>query len=347
MERLLIRRPWDMHVHFRQGEVLDGLVRETARYCAGALVMPNTSPPILTYEDALEYEFRIKNVANRAGYQHFKPLMALKLAQNTSEQTIWRAASSINSIVKAVKLYPRGVTTNTSDGVSAPLEKNLQKVYAAMQEVGMVLSIHCEDPNADVFAAEEQYLPVVGLLTHLFPDLRIVLEHVSTRAAVEFVQQSGPNVAATITAHHMRFNLNHLLKDGLRPHLYCKPILKTENDRQAVHAAAVSGNPTFFLGSDSAPHPKNAKETSCCAAGVFTAPILIPLLAESFEDARMLDRLEGFASIYGPQFYGIVPRQSAALLTLVRETEQIPHPRSSEAAVLPLAGESLRWRIQY
>ncbi len=349
MNTLTIRRPHDMHVHFREGPLLGPMVRHTARYSAGALVMPNTVVPITTHRRMSEY---YEEIMHWASSQQFRPLMTLKLTQDMQYQTVF-AADNLTPFplelrpLRAIKLYPAGVTTNSHDGITDPFAPNLRGVYEYMVDHKLVLCVHGERPmknmfEEDVFKAEKAYLPVIKRLMNMYPGLKIVLEHVSTKAGVNFVRENGPNLAATITAHHMRFNLNHLLAHGLCPHWYCKPLLKKEKHRLAVLAAATSGNPKFFLGSDSAPHLKENKETSCCAAGAFTAPILLQMLADTFEQAGALDKLEAFTSIHGPEFYDIKP--SDATITLVREPMLVPE--LIDGVVPIMAGATLPWSLQ-
>jgi dihydroorotase len=305
--------------------------------------MPNLRPPVTTVAAAAAYRERI--VAALAPAVSFTPLMTLYLTDTTSAGEVARARAS--GFVHAIKYYPAGATTNSESGVTA-----LERAYpalAAMEREGVVLAVHGEVTDADVDMFDRERVFVERHLTRLardFPALRIVLEHVTTREAVEFVRAAPPTVAATITPQHLTWSRNALLAGGLRPHLYCLPILKREEHRQALVTAATSGDPKFFLGTDSAPHPRGAKEAACCGAGCYSAPLALPLYAEAFEAAGALDRLETFASEHGPRFYGLAP--NADLVTLVRESWTVPREYAfGDATVVPLrAGETMRWRVE-
>ncbi|MHB8759269.1 MAG: dihydroorotase, partial [Thiobacillus sp.] len=306
-DTLTITRPDDWHVHFRDGAAMRSVIGDTARVFGRAVAMPNLKPPVVTLADALAYRERLLAASAGTG---FEPLMVLYLTDNTRADEIRRAQTS--GRVHAVKYYPAGATTNSDSGVT-----ELEKAYgaiAAMEEVGLPLLLHGEvvDPEVDVFDREAVFIErhLVKLLRD-FPRLKIVLEHVTTRQAVEFVGAAPSNVAATITVHHLLYNRNAMFRGGLRPHLYCLPVLKRERHREALVAAAVSGNPKFFLGTDSAPHPMGAKESACGCAGVYSAHAAIELYAEAFEDAGALDRLEAFASFHGADFYGL-PRNAGS-----------------------------------
>jgi dihydroorotase len=341
---LTLGRPDDWHVHFRDGAALAAVVPHTARAFGRAIVMPNLKPPVTTVAAAGDYRARI--LAALPATSRFSPLMTLYLTDNTPPAEIERAKAS--GFVLAVKYYPAGATTNSDSGVTA-----LDRVYpvlAAMQRFGVVLSLHGEvtDPAVDMFDRERVFVDT--LLTRIvrdFPELKIVLEHVTTREAAAFVRESAANVGATITPHHLLWSRNALFAGNfLRPHLYCLPILKRETHRQALIAAATSGNPRFFLGTDSAPHAKHTKESACGCAGCYSAHAALELYAEVFEDAHALAKLEGFASHFGADFYGL-PRNTDSV-TLVREAWDAPpeYPFGAESLVPLRAGETMRWRLQ-
>jgi dihydroorotase len=340
-DTLTITRPDDWHIHFRDGAAMQSVLPDTARVFGRAIAMPNLRPPVVGVADAAAYRERL--LAAAAGTA-FEPLMTLYLTDNTSPDEIRRAKAS--GFVHAVKYYPAGATTNSDSGVT-----ELTKAYpaiAAMEEVGMPLLLHGEvvDPEVDVFDREAVFIErhLVPLLKD-FPRLKIVLEHITTQQAAEFVTAAPANVAATITVHHLLYNRNAMFKGGIRPHMYCLPILKREAHRQALVAAAISGNPKFFLGTDSAPHAMGTKETACGCAGIYSAHAAIELYTEAFEDAGALDRLEAFASFYGADFYGL-PRH-ADTITLRRESWTAPASLAmgSETLVPLRAGEAIRWRV--
>jgi dihydroorotase len=338
---LTILRPDDWHIHFRDGAAMQSVLPDTARVFGRAIAMPNLRPPVVNVDDAAAYRERL--LAAAAGTA-FDPLMTLYLTDNTTPEEIRRARES--GFIHAVKYYPSGATTNSDSGVT-----DLAKAYkaiAAMEEVGMPLLLHGEvvDPEVDVFDREAVFIErhLVKLLRD-FPRLKIVLEHITTRQAAEFVTAAPANVAATITVHHLLYNRNAMFKGGIRPHLYCLPVLKREQHRQSLVDAAISGNPKFFLGTDSAPHAIGAKEAACGCAGIYTAHAAIELYAEAFEDAGALDKLEAFASFYGADFYGL-PRHTDRI-TLMRESWTAPEQiRLGDTALVPLrAGEAIRWRV--
>jgi dihydroorotase len=340
-DTLTIARPDDWHIHFRDGAAMQSVLPDTARVFGRAIAMPNLKPPVVNVDDAAAYRERL--LAAAAGTA-FEPLMTLYLTDNTTPEEIRRAREC--GFVHAVKYYPAGATTNSDSGVT-----DLAKAYkaiAAMEEVGMPLLLHGEvvDAEVDVFDREAVFIErhLVKLLRD-FPRLKIVLEHITTRQAAEFVTAAPANVAATITVHHLLYNRNAMFRGGIRPHLYCLPVLKREQHRQALVAAAISGNPKFFLGTDSAPHAIGAKETACGCAGIYSAHAAIELYAEAFEDAGALDRLEAFASFYGADFYGL-PRHTGRI-TLRRESWTAPQQISlADTTLVPLrAGESIRWRV--
>ena len=340
-DTLTITRPDDWHIHFRDGAAMQSVLPDTARVFGRAIAMPNLKPPVVNVADAMAYRERL--LAAAAGTS-FEPLMTLYLTDNTQPEEIRRARES--GFVHAVKYYPAGATTNSDSGVTELTQA--YKAIAAMEEVGMPLLLHGEvvDPDVDVFDREAVFIE--RHLTRLlrdFPRLKIVLEHITTRQAAEFVAAAPSNVAATVTAHHLLYNRNAMFKGGIRPHMFCLPVLKREQHRQALVAAAISGNPKFFLGTDSAPHAVGAKETACGCAGIYSAHAAIELYAEVFEDAGALDRLEAFASFYGADFYGL-PRDLDTL-TLRRESWTVPASlRLGNETLVPLrAGEVIRWRV--
>ena len=340
-DTLTITRPDDWHIHFRDGAAMQSVLPDTARVFGRAIAMPNLRPPVVSVADAAAYRARL--LAAAAGTA-FEPLMTLYLTDNTTPGEIRRARES--GFVHAVKYYPAGATTNSDSGVT-----DLARAYkaiAAMEETGMPLLLHGEvvDPDVDVFDREAVFID--RHLTRLlrdFPGLKIVLEHITTRQAAEFVAAAPATVAATVTVHHLLYNRNAMFRGGIRPHMYCLPVLKREQHRQALVAAAISGNPKFFLGTDSAPHAQGAKETACGCAGIYSAHAAIELYAEAFEDAGALGRLEAFASFYGADFYGL-PRHTDTI-TLRRESWEAPASlgMGSETLVPLRAGETIRWRV--
>jgi dihydroorotase len=340
MTILTLTRPDDWHLHLRDGDMLAAVLPDTARQFARAIVMPNLKPPVRTLADARAYRQRI--LAALPTGSHFEPLMTLYLTDNTDPADVARAHAS--GIVKAVKYYPAGATTNSDSGVS-DIHK-VEGVLSIMREIGMPLLLHGEvtDPEVDIFDREAVFIDrVLAPLLRRQPGLKVVLEHITTRQAAEFVRQAPANVAATITAHHLLYNRNAMFQGGMRPHYYCLPVLKRETHRHALIEAAISGNPKFFLGTDSAPHAKGAKESACGCAGIYTAHAALELYAEAFEQAGALDRLEGFASLHGPDFYGL-PRNTEQI-TLSRENWTVNAEHAS--GVLPLkAGETLAWRVR-
>jgi dihydroorotase len=338
---LTLRRPDDFHLHLRDGALLGRVLPHTAATFGRALVMPNTEPPVLTGADAERYRKEIVSALPGSGSgsgSAFEPLMTIKIVPSTTPAVVRDAAAAG---VVAGKLYPEGVTTNSSDGVRDVLA--LGPVFAAMAEAGLVLCLHGETPDAFCLDREERFLfEVLPELARSFPSLRIVLEHVSTAAAVDWVQhQPGTNVAATITVHHLLLTLDDVVGGMLAPHHFCKPVAKRPADRAAIVAAAVGGDPRFFLGTDSAPHPREAKESAHGCAGVFTAPVALPLLATLFEEQGALPALEGFCSTHGAAFYGLPP--STGTLRLVRSPWTVP---TDHDGVVPLnAGSTLPWQI--
>ena len=339
--QLTITRPDDWHIHLRDGASLARTVGDAATQFARAIVMPNLVPPVMNTEQALAYKDRI--LAARPAGNSFEPLMVLYLTDNTDPAEIAKAKAAG---IGACKLYPAGATTNSDSGVTS-----LQKIYPvleAMQKEGMHFLLHGEvtDSSIDIFDREKVFIDrhLKPLVTE-FPELKMVLEHITTRDAAEFVADASGNVAATITAHHLLYNRNHMLAGGIRPHYYCLPILKRNTHQQALIKAAISGNPKFFLGTDSAPHAKDKKEAACGCAGSYTAYAAIELYAEAFDAANALDKLEGFASHYGADFYGLPRNQSK--ITLIKKTWQAPESLAfADTQLVPLrAGDTIEWQL--
>jgi dihydroorotase len=338
-----ITQPDDWHVHLRDGDALSAVVAATAAQFARAVVMPNLKPPIVTVEQALQYRARILKALPVGST--FNPLMTLYLTDNTSAAEIGKLADSEH--VHAVKFYPAGATTNSDAGVSDI--KKIAPALEAMQKLGVPLLIHGEvtDPAIDLFDREAVFIDDVLIpLRQDFPDLRVVFEHITTEQAADYVRDSANGIAATITAQHLLYNRNAIFKGGVRPHWYCLPVLKREKHRAALLAAAVSASNRFFLGTDSAPHAQRLKEHASGCAGCYTAPHAIELYATAFEMAGAIDKLEGFASFYGADFYKL-PRNSHQV-TLSRTAWTIPDslPFPGDAIVPLAAGESLQWRLK-
>ncbi|MGQ9724144.1 MAG: dihydroorotase [Tepidimonas sp.] len=340
-DTVTLTRPDDWHLHVRDGASLATVVPHTAAQFARAIIMPNLRPPVTTAAQAVAYRARI--LAAVPPGVRFEPLMTLYLTDNLPAQEIARAREAG---VVALKLYPAGATTNSDAGVT-----DIRKIYRtleAMQREGLLLLVHGEvtDSDIDIFDREAVFIErVLSPLRRDFPGLRIVMEHITTKEAAQYVASAAQNLAATITAHHLLYNRNALFTGGIRPHFYCLPVLKREEHRRALIAAATSGDRRFFLGTDSAPHPAHLKEHASGCAGCYTAPAALALYAEAFEDAGALDRLEAFASFHGPDFYGL-PR-NAERITLRRQAWTLPQAYPlGEAEVKPLrAGETLRWRV--
>src|SRR6478672_6908197 len=342
MDRLTIRKPDDFHVHLRDGPAMRQVLADTARQFARAIVMPNLKPPIRTTAQALNYRERILGELPEGS--GFEPLMTLYLTDDTPPEEISRA--KLSGRVHAVKLYPAGATTHSDSGVTRL--SRCFRTLERMEELGFPLLVHGEstDPSIDVFDREKAFLEeTLGPTLERFRGLKVVLEHITTRDAAQFVEVTGPNVAATITAHHLLMNRNALFMGGIRPHHYCLPVLKREEHREALVEAATSGNPKFFLGTDSAPHPRGDKEAACGCAGVYTGHAALELYAVAFEEAGALERLEGFASEFGAAFYGLPA--NADTVTLVREDWKVPDtlPFGAERLVPLRAGETLPWKL--
>jgi len=342
-QQLTITRPDDWHLHVRDGDVLKHTVPATARYMGRAIIMPNLQPPVIYARQAIEYRDRI--LAQRPEGSNFEPLMVLYLTDNTTPEMI-HAAKLTNKVV-AVKLYPAGATTNSDSGVTDL--NNLDPVCEALAENEMPLLIHGEvtHGDVDVFDREKRFIDeVMAPLVAKHPRLKIVFEHITTKDAAEFVEAGGDNIAATITVQHLAYNRNHMLVGGIKPHYYCLPILKRNIHQQKLQEVAISGNSKFFLGTDSAPHVKGAKESACGCAGCYSAYAAIELYAEIFEDLGALDKLEGFASHFGPDFYNM-PRNSDTI-TLEKEEWVIPNEMPfGDDIIVPLkAGETIRWKVK-
>ncbi len=341
--KITITRPDDWHLHLRDGEALATVLPHSARQFARAIIMPNLRPPVTTVAAAAEYRQRILGALPEGA--RFEPLMTLYLTDNTPVDEIRRAAGS--GFVKAVKLYPAGATTNSDAGVTDLLK--CDAVLAEMEKLGLPLLVHGEvtDPAIDIFDRENIFIEtVMQPLLARRPGLRVVFEHITTKDAAEFVAAASDNIAATITAHHLLYNRNAIFTGGVRPHYYCLPVLKREIHRAALVHAASSGNRKFFLGTDSAPHAKGAKEAACGCAGCYTAHVALELYAEAFEAAGVLDQLEAFASFNGPGFYRL-PRNSGTV-TLEKLSWQTPEafPYVGGDTLLPLrAGEMLTWKL--
>jgi dihydroorotase len=348
--RLELTRPDDWHLHLRDGAALEAVVLASARQFARAIVMPNLRPPVTTVAMAQAYRERVLDALRAAAVDEplaaaFEPLMTLYLTDRSDPSEIRRARDS--DVVHAVKLYPAGATTNSDSGVTSI--GRVSAVLEAMQDVGLPLLIHGEvvDPAIDIFDREAVFIDtVLEPLRRDFPALRIVFEHITTREAAQYVMQAPANLAATITAHHLLYDRNALFVGGIRPHWYCLPVLKRGIHRQALLEAATSGNPRFFLGTDSAPHARHLKEHACGCAGCYTAPHAVELYAAAFDSVGRIDRLEGFASHFGADFYRM-PRNAARVM-LVRESWTTPASLPfGEHEIVPLAaGEQLSWRLR-
>ena len=338
LQSLTIRRPDDWHAHLRDGDMLRLVAPFTARQFARAIVMPNLVPPVTTIGGAADYRERIWNATGR----EFQPLLTCYLTNESDPDVI---ESGFNDDVwVAAKLYPANATTNSASGVTDIAD--IYPVLERMQRAGMVLCVHGEvtDPDVDVFDREAVFIErVLDAVVRDFPDLKIVLEHITTADAAAFVNDAGPNVAATITPQHLQLNRNAIFAGGLRPHAYCLPVLKREHHRLAVRAAAVSGSPKFFLGTDSAPHARHAKEAACGCAGIFNAPYALESYAEVFEQEGALDKFEGFASEHGARFYGLPLNQGTVTLERV-ETDVPDRLGVGDIDLVPFhAGQVLRW----
>ncbi len=343
MSRITITKPDDWHIHLRDGDMLERTVNDVAAWANRAVVMPNLTPPVKNIADATAYHSRI--MAALEGFPQFEPLMTLYLTDSTTPQDIKAAAES--KLVCGVKLYPAGATTNSAAGVTG-LE-TLKPTLEAMQSHDLPLLVHGEvtDPDVDIFDREAKFIErTLAPLTDELPELRIILEHITTEDSVNFVAESRPGVAATITPQHLLFDRNDMLVGGIRPHLFCLPVLKRRQHKEALRRAAISGNPKFFIGTDSAPHTVETKESSCGCAGCYSAHAAIPLYAEVFEEENSLDKLEAFTSHFGADFYGRPRNQET--IDLVKVDNLSPESlRFGSSTVVPLrAGELLAWRLE-
>lgn len=342
MDSLTLRRPDDWHLHLRDGDMLKFAADFTARQFARAIVMPNLAPPVTTVAAGRAYRDRIRAAVRRD--HGFTPLMTAYLTDDIDPDEI--ATGFEEGIFTACKLYPANATTNSAAGVTDV--RKLTKVFERMQEIDMPLLIHGEvvSPDIDIFDREKVFLETtLAPVMKDFPDLRIVLEHITTEDAVTFIEAAGDKLAGTITAHHLRIDRNAMFDGGMRPHAYCLPVAKRRVHREALRKAAVSGNPKFFLGTDSAPHQKHDKESDCGCAGIFSAPVAIESYAQTFEEMLALDRLEAFASEFGPQFYRLPLNEGT--ITLERVGLAVPDViEDADIRIVPFhAGETLAWRL--
>jgi len=343
-QSLTIRRPDDWHLHLRDGAMLAAVLPETARHFARAIVMPNLVPPVVTGAEAAAYRERI--LAAIPEGMDFEPLMTLYLTEETDPQDV--AAAAATGLVKAVKLYPAGATTNSASGVR-DFDK-VRGVFEKMAEIGLPLCVHGEvtDPEIDIFDREAVFIEtVLDPIRRATPGLRVVMEHITTSEARDYVMAGDDDLAATITIQHLMLDRNDMLVGGMRPHYYCLPILKRREHREALLAAAISGSEKVFLGTDSAPHPTHRKEAECCAAGAFTAPIALSCLAETFEAEGALDKLEGFTSLHGPRFYRLEPNEATITLTK-GEAIAIPDKIAAGDGTVTVfnPGIPLHWRVE-
>ncbi|HQS01645.1 MAG: dihydroorotase [Halothiobacillus sp. 24-54-40] len=344
MNEWVIRQPDDWHVHLRDGVMMAAVVPFTARQCGRAIVMPNLVPPVTTVAQAASYRERILQALPEAS--QFEPLMTLYLTEQTTVAELAAAAQS--PFIYAVKLYPAGATTNSDRGVRDPL--SIDPLLAELERSGLPLLVHGEvvDGAVDIFDREAQFIErVLKPIMERFPRLKLVMEHITTQNAVDFVLSQPDNVGATITAHHLLYNRNALLVGGVHPHYYCLPVLKRESHRQALLSAATSGSFKFFMGTDSAPHTQANKESACGCAGAFTAYAALELYAEAFDQVGQLARLEAFTSLNGPRFYGLAPNEARIKLTRAAQTVPEFIPVGDSERLIPLrAGETLAWQAQ-
>lgn len=343
MRTITLRTPDDCHLHLRDSEMLQRVVNHTAREFDRAVVMPNLSPPVTTVELARAYRNRILSAVGN-GYS-FQPLMTLYLTDNTQTDDILEASEQ--DWLVGAKLYPAGATTNSDSGVTSIV--SLMPILEKMAETGLVLQVHGEvtDPHIDIFDREAVFIEqILQPIVHELPELRIVLEHITTRQGIEFVESASDNIAGTLTPQHLLINRNQIFSGGIRPHHYCLPVLKRETHRAVLAKAATSGSSKFFLGTDSAPHPQHAKENACGCAGCYTAHAAMPMYARLFEQYEALDRLEQFASISGAQFYGLDLNETR--ITLRKERWHVPesYPVDGQSSLVPLfANEEMDWKI--
>ena len=344
-DTLTLRRPDDWHLHLRDGAMLDGVIGHSADHIGRAIIMPNLVPPVVTTFDATAYLERIR-AALRPGTA-FEPCMTLYLTEGTDPDDV--AAGAASGLIRAVKLYPAGAKTNSDSGVRN--FENALPVLERMAEIGLPLCVHGEvtDPSVDIFDREAVFIDkVLDPLRGRLPGLRVIMEHVTTADGIDYVKSAETGLAATLTTHHLIINRNHILAGGIRPHYYCLPVAKRERHRLALVEAAISGDPRFFSGTDSAPHSDPTKETACGCAGCFTAPVNLPCLAHVFETADALDRLEGFVSLHGAQFYGMAPADQT--IALVRSDSPVAFPDRIETGAGSVTvfdpGFPLHWHIE-
>jgi len=341
---LTLRRPDDWHLHLRDGAMLRAVLPETARHFGRAIIMPNLVPPVVTGDDARAYRDRI--LAALPEGMTFTPLMTLYLTEGTDPNDL--AAAHAVGLITAVKLYPAGATTNSASGVRDIA--NVHAVLEKMAEIGLPLCIHGEVTrhDVDIFDREKVFLDtVLDPLRRDIPELKVTLEHVTTSDGIDYVREASGDIAATITTHHLMINRNHILVGGIKPHYYCLPVAKRGTHQEALRKAAISGNPRFFLGTDSAPHTDPNKESACGCAGCFTATNTMACLAHVFEEEGALDKLEGFASLFGPARYGLAPNDT--MITLVKEDTPVTYPAKIETEDGPVTvfdpGHPLFWRV--
>lgn len=344
VNELTLRRPDDWHVHLRDGAMLDAVAPHTAHTFGRAIVMPNLVPPVTTSKLAAEYRERIHDAVGEAA--RFEPLMTAYLTDNTDPEDI--AQGYHHGVFTAAKLYPAGATTNSDSGVTDM--GKLAPVLERMEKIGMPLLVHGEvtEPDVDIFDREHVFIHrVMEPTLARFPALKVVFEHITTSAAVDFVRAQGPRVGATITIHHLMINRSDIFRGGIRPHLYCLPVAKREQHRLALREAATSGEAQFFLGTDTAPHAVSSKEAACGCAGIFTAPCALELYAQVFDEEGALDKLEAFASLNGPKFYSLEPNPET--VTLVREDWTVPEAvdvADGGAVKVFRGGETVHWRVK-
>ncbi len=331
MDKITIRKPDDMHLHLRQGEAMAVYVQETAAVFQRAVVMPNTIPPVSTVETLRSYRKEIESAA-----KGFTPLMTFKILPGMKGEEV-AALKKAGALIG--KYYPAGATTNAEDGISS-LEQ-IRDVLSAMEEEGLVLSIHGEDPEAPILEREIRFFPHIEKILKEYPRLKVVMEHLSCKESLDFLSAMPERLAGTVTAHHLLFTLDDLMGGNFQPHLFCKPVVKTEKDRIALVEAVMGKNPRLFFGSDSAPHPKGKKESGSASAGVFTSPVVMPLMVELFENEGAIQFLEAFVSEFGARFYGLPLNEEK--LTMVKEAWTVPDLIGG--AVPLMAGKPLSWRV--
>ncbi|MBA3536315.1 MAG: dihydroorotase [Tatlockia sp.] len=340
MQSLLIKRPDDWHVHFRDGLILEHTAAATARHFSRALVMPNLRPALTSVEAILAYRERILSALGIG--HHFNPYMTLYLNDKVCIADLEQVKNF--PFILGAKLYPAGATTNSDEGARSLI--SLYPLLEIMQEQDLVLQIHGEITEGDIFDREASFIDIfLRPMIKNFPKLRIVMEHISTKAAVEFVSQESEQIAATITPHHLLYNRNQLLAGGIRPHYYCLPILKSEVNQRALQQAAISANPKFFAGTDSAPHPQTSKESACGCAGIYSAPYAIALYAQMFDTLGQLDKLEKFLSQFGAEFYQLPLNKTELILKKVPQLIPATLPLGKELVVPVAAGERLEWSV--